>query len=82
VVVINDAFARRYFAGQDPVGKRIFQHGAGGGTPTEVVGVVESTRSRRLTDQARPAMYFPLTQKPDRALTLSARLFLRAYEDV
>jgi predicted permease len=73
VVVINDAFSQRYFAGQDPVGKRIFQHGPDGGTPTEVVGVVETTRSRRLTDQARPAMYFPLTQKPDRALTLSVR---------
>jgi macrolide transport system ATP-binding/permease protein len=73
VVVINDAFAQRYFSGQDPVGKRIFQHGPDGGTPTEVVGVVETTRSRRLTDQARPAMYFPLTQKPDRALTLSVR---------
>jgi macrolide transport system ATP-binding/permease protein len=73
VVVINDAFAQRYFSGQDPLGKRIFQHGPDGGTPTEVVGVVETTRSRRLTDQARPAMYFPLTQKPDRALTLSVR---------
>ncbi len=73
VVIVNDAFARKYLAGQDPVGKRLFQYGAGGQTPTEIVGVVETTRSRRLTDPARPAMYFPLTQMPDRALTLSIR---------
>ncbi len=72
-VIINDAFVNRYWPGQDPIGKRIFQHGPDGGIPTEVVGVVKSSSSRALTDGPRPALYFPLTQRPDPALTLAVR---------
>jgi putative ABC transport system permease protein len=73
VVIVNEAFAKLYLPGQDPVGKRIFQYGARGEISTEIVGVVETTRSRRLSDQARSAMYLPLTQQPAQALTLSVR---------
>jgi predicted permease len=73
VVIVNDAFVRRYWPGQDPLGKRIYGHGPNGTPPMEVVGVVETTRSRRLTDGPRPAMSFPLTQHPALALTLSIR---------
>ena len=54
-VIVNDAFVNRYWPGQDPIGKRIFQHGPDGGIPTEVVGVVKSSSSRALTDGPRPA---------------------------
>jgi predicted permease len=73
VVIVNDAFVRRYWPGQQAVGKRIFQHGPNGGTATEVVGVVQATHSRQLTDSPRPALYFPFAQKADFALTLAAR---------
>jgi len=75
-VIVNDAFARRYWPGQDALGKRITQHGPNGGTPTEVVGVVETTRNRRLTDTPRPAMFFPATQKRELAFTLAVRIGL------
>lgn len=75
VVVVNEAFARRYWPGQEVLGRRIFQHSSGTPLETEVVGVVRTTKHRRLTDDARPAMYFPVAQKPDqaRALTLAVR---------
>ncbi|HAB16708.1 MAG TPA: hypothetical protein DCE44_09690, partial [Verrucomicrobiales bacterium] len=73
VVIVNDAFVRRYWPGQDPLGKRIIQHGPNGGTPTEVIGVVESTHNRSLTASPRQALYFPITQKSDFAMTLTVR---------
>jgi len=70
---VNDAFVRRYWPDQNPLGKRIYPHGPKGVVPMEVVGVIESTRSRRLTDGPRPTMYFPLKQEPVQERTLSIR---------
>ena len=73
VVVVNDAFVRRYWPDQNPLGKRIYPDGPNGAMPMEVVGVVETTRSRQLTDGPRPAMYFPVKQEPVQSLTLAIR---------
>jgi predicted permease len=73
VVIINESFAQKYFASQSPVGKHIYKHGANGGVPMEVVGVVQTTRNRSVTDQPRPAMFFPISQFQDFAMTLSLR---------
>jgi predicted permease len=73
VVIVNDAFVRRFWPDQNPLGKRIYPHGPKGAMPMEIVGVIETTRTRRLTDGPRPAMYFPLKQEPVQAQTLSIR---------
>lgn len=73
VVIVNDAFARRYWPGQDPIGKRLWQHGPAGGVETQVIGVVGNTANRRLTDTPRQAFFFPLAQKSELALTLVVR---------
>src|SRR4029453_2155732 len=50
VAIVNEAFARKYFAGQNPIGRRVVQTGS----PTraaidrEVVGYVEAAVSRAL----------------------------------
>jgi ABC-type antimicrobial peptide transport system permease subunit len=76
-VIVNEAFAQSYFAGADPVGKHVFQHvpegEPAGGLPTEIIGMVQTTRSGQLTDNPRPAMFFPVAQKPELALTLTVR---------
>lgn len=73
VIIVNEAFARRYWPGQEAVGRRVWQHGPDGPIETQVVGVVGSTHSRRLTDAPRPAFYFPLAQKSELAMTLVVR---------
>lgn len=73
VLLVNEAFAARYFAGQNPLGKRVFQHGPDGGVPTEVVGVVATTAGRNLENGPVPMMYFPLAQRHEDDLTLLVR---------
>jgi predicted permease len=59
VVVINDALARKYFAGIDPIGKVI----SDGEESWRVVGVVANAVERGLTDAAVPVRYVAFAQK-------------------
>jgi predicted permease len=59
VVVINRALARKYFPGEDPLGRRL---GAGGGTWARIIGVVEDVAEAGLTDGAAPARYMLYSQ--------------------
>jgi len=65
-VVVNQALARRYWPGGDPLGKRIrVDAEQENGEPypwATVVGVVADLREWGLDQPARPAMYFPLFQ--------------------
>lgn len=65
VVIVSEAFARRYFPGQDPIGQRIRP----GLTTTEaeepwreVVGIVADVKNEMLNEQTQPAYYIPYTQ--------------------
>jgi predicted permease len=62
VVVINQAFAQRYFPGVDPLGRSIGVD-AGGGR-FRIVGVVANAAEKRLTDAAEPVRYGALAQNP------------------
>jgi putative ABC transport system permease protein len=70
-VVIDDVLAERAFAGQDPVGKRLWIPNLGPG-PFEVAGVVGHVRHWGLaTDdaaQVRAQFYYPFAQVPDSLL--------------
>src|SRR5215468_3084427 len=69
VAVVNEAAARRYWPGQEVVGKRIVR----GRQFAEVVGVVRNTREKGLTADPRPALYLPLLQNYSPELTLHVR---------
>lgn len=67
VVVVDDVFARKYFAGQDPIGKRIvINHFK---APAEIVGVVGHVRQWGLDaddrQSLRSELYIPCMQMPD-----------------
>ncbi|HEY6273647.1 MAG TPA: ABC transporter permease [Terriglobales bacterium] len=73
VAVINDEMARRYFAGQDPIGQHIrlrFHEEKPGDEPwLTIVGVAGSTRSVRYNQiqwDRYPAVYTSLFQRRDR----------------
>lgn len=75
VVVVNEAFARRYFPEGDALGQRI-DPGAwwrDNPAPYEIVGVVGDVKFRGLDQEAQPAMYFPHAQTPVNELTLLLR---------
>jgi macrolide transport system ATP-binding/permease protein len=55
VVVINQAFARQYFPGEDAIGKHLLYEGSH--DSTEIVGVVEDVREGPLDSANRPALY-------------------------
>ena len=65
VVVVNDAFARKYFPGENVIGKRI-KPGATNGkervVAREIVGVVGNAKQVPLGPDADPIYYFPFKQ--------------------
>ncbi len=67
VMIVNQAFAQKFFPGEDVLGKKL-KPGAGGaaGPPwREIVGVVGNIRLGATQREMRPAMYLPADQLPD-----------------
>ena len=65
VVIVNEAFARQYFPGEDILGKHINPSiSAGEGEPQmrEIVGVVGNVKHRGLSAEAEPEAYEPHAQ--------------------
>lgn len=61
VVVINEAAAKKYFPGEDPLGRMV---STGFGGAERIVGVVENVAEADLTDQDAPARYMLYDQIP------------------
>jgi putative ABC transport system permease protein len=63
VVVVNDTLARRYFAGEDPIGHRLtFAKPSIPGKWYRIAGVVEDERLEGLDVAVTPIIYVPTTQ--------------------
>jgi predicted permease len=62
VCVINEAFARRFFDGRNPIGLHITQQYADMRSTYEVVGVVRDSRQSALRGEIEPRFYTPITQ--------------------
>jgi len=76
VCVINEAFAKKFFAGRSPVGYHITEKFGDQKNVMEVVGVAKNARDHRLRGDVPPRFYLPSDQGmegPNRWATLEVR---------
>ena len=83
VAVVNEAFARQFLSGLDPIGQRL---GIGGNaeSPMDVVGIVKDTL---LTNNVRyqsapPSVYVPYAQRPPARATFEIAVTTRSVPEV
>jgi predicted permease len=58
VMIVNEAFARRFFDGRDPVGRRVQISG----TPFQIVGMVKDSKYYSLSEAPQPYFYVSFDQ--------------------
>jgi len=68
-VIVNETFARRFWPGQDPIGKRL-NRGGPDSPRYEVIGVVKDGKYWTLGEDPRPFVYFPMTREYDADVSL------------
>ena len=72
VAIINQALAREFFAGEDPIGKQ-FEFLTAKPVPVEIVGIVEDIKEGPLDTTNRSVLYIPFNQSPGNYFNLAAR---------
>jgi putative ABC transport system permease protein len=72
VLIVNEAFAKKYWPGQNPIGRRV-SAGYNSDTLRAVIGVVGDVRRDALDQGAAPAMYLTYHQESYDGLTLTIR---------
>jgi ABC-type antimicrobial peptide transport system permease subunit len=75
-MLVTESFARKYYPGEDPIGKRV-KPGLGDGVTEspmrEIVGVVADVKASGLTEEMVPQYYLPLSQALITGPTLAIR---------
>jgi putative ABC transport system permease protein len=74
VVVVNEAFVRKFSPQRDAVGRRL---SVGAGAESEIIGVVGDVRNEGLDVPAQPRVYASIFQSPG----ISLAMFLRTRSD-
>jgi putative ABC transport system permease protein len=78
VIIVNEAFTRRFFDGQDPLARRLFVRRDANIPAHQVVGVVADVKQQGLDSPSPPMIFVPIPQMPDRAMAI-VRTFTPAY---
>jgi predicted permease len=74
VVLINRAFARAYFPGENPVGKTLGDPTLSPSSLKQIVGIIDDFKDGSLDDEKQmPAEYIPFNQNPTSAFNLVVR---------
>jgi predicted permease len=72
IAVVNEQFAKHYWPGVDPMGKRI-RLDSRAGTLVEIVGVAQTIKYQSTSEGPMDFMYMPLAQHPIARMTLMLR---------
>jgi len=80
-IVINEAFARKVFRGEDPVGRQIVQGQRGREALWTIVGVVGNIRASDLGAEPGPLAYRCLCQQADNRFLSTMRVVIRTTGD-
>ncbi len=73
VMLISESLSRRYFDGDDPLGRTITMTGWGPPLSGTVVGIVGDVRAGSMEDEFEPTLYWPYPQFPQAFNTLVVR---------
>jgi predicted permease len=73
VIVINQAFARKYFPGEDPIGQKIGDTSLTPASLRTIIGVVEDVRESGLDKDIWPAEYQAIDQGTDNYFAVAVR---------
>ncbi len=72
VAIINQALAKQYFPGEDPIGKQISGLSVPP-VPITIIGIVEDIKEGALDTENRSVLYFPFNQSPGRDFNVVVR---------
>ncbi|HEY7184092.1 MAG TPA: FtsX-like permease family protein, partial [Blastocatellia bacterium] len=81
VAIINETLARRYFPGEDPLGKRILAGYPTQGRAWTIVGVAPDVRRYGLEEEVRPEFYRPYLQEAGILGFVPVKMEVRAVGD-
>jgi putative ABC transport system permease protein len=70
VILINETMERRFFRGENPIGKRLNLGSVREPDWEQIVGVVGDVKYNGLADEVQPAIYLTTAQAPARGLSL------------
>jgi predicted permease len=76
VGIINEAFAHRFFPGEEPIGKRVELGFAEPPQWIEIVGIARDARNESIEGQPRDQVFLPLDQMPwfsDTSISVAVR---------
>ena len=78
-VIVNESFAKKYFAGREAIGRHIgFGGNPGTPTPIEIVGVVRDSKYTGVRDEIPRQVFFPVYED---ALPGSIVVYVRTTDD-
>ena len=74
VAVVNETFVRRWFNGNNPIGRHFGIGSRSAPITTEIVGVAKDIKYHNVQELPTPTAYFAYTQSPAQDMTLHVRM--------